>query len=282
MINFLKNITFIIVSYKSENIIENCIKSINSISKILIVENSTNKSFKNNLEKKYSNVEVIVAGKNLGYAAANNLAINLVKTKYAFILNPDTSFEEEALKQIYLAIQFLNEDFTLLGPSIVDTNTTLPSKFEEKSIVDKADYLKGFALFVNLRKIDFKPLFDENFFLFLEEIDLCKRVRDLGGKIYAVNKCYIYHDGKKSSGNNLEIDKCRNWHWMWSLFFYNKKHYGNFVAYRVTMVKFFSSLIKFLFGYIFFKKNYSLIHKSRIEGLINAYYNKPSWRRPYE
>ena len=51
MINFLKNITFIIVSYKSKNIIENCIKSINSISKILIVENSSNKSFKNNLEK---------------------------------------------------------------------------------------------------------------------------------------------------------------------------------------------------------------------------------------
>ena len=116
-----------------------------------------------------------MAGKNFGYAAANNLAINLVKTKYAFILNLDTSFEEEAPKEIYLAIQFLNEDFTLLGPSIVDKNTTLPSKFEEKSIVDKVDYLKGFALFINLRKIDFKPFFDENFYLdtfFLKKIIL--------------------------------------------------------------------------------------------------------------
>ena len=282
MINFLKNITFVIVSYKSENIIENCIKSVNSISKILVVENSTNKFIKKDLEKKYSNVEVIVAGKNLGYACANNLAINLVKTKYAFILNPDTYFKEEALKQIYLAIQFLKEDFTLLGPGIVNTNTIMTNNLDEKNFVQKTNYIKGFAIFVNMNKIDFRPFFDENFFLFLEEIDLCKRVIDFGGKIYLVNKCNIYHDGKKSSFNNLEIEKCRNWHWMWSLFYYNKKHYGNFVAYRVTITKFISSLIKFIFGYIFFKKKYSLIHKSRIEGLINAYFNKPSWRRPHE
>ena len=282
MSEFEKNITFIIVSFRSDNVIQKCIESISPNCKVIVVENSQNTSIKKYLEKKFSNVRVLITGENLGYGRGNNLGISKVKTKYAFILNPDAYLEKNTLKELNNTKCILQEEFSILSPIICGNKKYYKSfNGKEKNFIE-VDFVKGFAMLLNLEKIDFNEIFDKKIFLFLEEIDLCKRVRDLGGKIYAVNKCYIYHDGKKSSGNNLEIDKCRNWHWMWSLFFYNKKHYGNFVAYRVTIVKFFSSLIKFLFGYIFFKKNYSLIHKSRIEGLINAYYNKPSWRRPYE
>lgn len=282
MSSFLKDITFIIVSFQSENIISKCIDSLNSISKIIVIENSNNNLIKKNLEKKYSNLQVIIAKKNLGYARANNLGLSKVKTKYAFILNPDAHLEKNALKEIESATNFLKNNFTLLSPRIFHTNQNLSLKSNKKNFVDKVDYIKGFAIFINISKINFKPIFDENFFLFLEETDLCKRVLDSNGKIYIVNKSYVYHEGKRSSGNDFEIEKCRNWHWMWSLFFYNKKHYGYLTAYRVTLYKFFSSLIKFLISFLFFKKNYSLVYKSRMEGLINAYLNKPSWRRPYE
>jgi len=282
MNNFLKDITFIIVSFQSQKVINKCIDSLNSDSKILVIENSSNNLIKEELEKKYSNVQVMITGKNLGYAKANNLGLEIVKTKYVFILNPDASLEKDTLKEIEFAISFLKDDFTLLSPKVFDINRNLSLRSGKENIVDKVEYIKGFAIFINMTKINFKPIFDENFFLFLEETDLCKRINDLNGKIYVVNKSYVYHEGKKSSGNDLEIEKCRNWHWMWSLFFYNKKHYGNLVAYRVTLYKFFSSLFKFLIGYILFKKNYSSVYKSRMEGLINAYFNKSSWRRPYE
>jgi GT2 family glycosyltransferase len=282
MNNFLKDITFIIVSFQSQKVINKCIDSLNSDSKILVIENSSNNLIKEELEKKYSNVQVMITGKNLGYAKANNLGLEIVKTKYVFILNPDASLEKDTLKEIEFAISFLKDDFTLLSPKVFDINRNLSLRSGKENIVDKVDYIKGFAIFINMTKINFKPIFDENFFLFLEETDLCKRINDLNGKIYVVNKSYVYHEGKKSSGNDLEIEKCRNWHWMWSLFFYNKKHYGNLVAYRVTLYKFFSSLFKFLIGYILFKKNYSSVYKARMEGLINAYFNKSSWRRPYE
>ena len=101
-------------------------------------------------------------------------------------------------------------------------------------------------MLINLRRINFIKIFDENFFLFLEEIDFCKRICDFYGnkkEIFLVNKAKVGHNAKQSSGDNFNIELCRNWHWMWSLFYYNLKHFGIFVAYQVTIGKFFSSLV---------------------------------------
>ena len=70
MNNFFKDITFIIVSFQSEKVIDTCIDSLNSVSKILVIENSNNHLIKQNLEKKYSNLQVKIVGKNLGYSKA--------------------------------------------------------------------------------------------------------------------------------------------------------------------------------------------------------------------
>jgi GT2 family glycosyltransferase len=135
-------------------------------------------------------------------------------------------------------------------------------------------------MLLNLEKINLKKIFDENFFLFLEEIDLCKRINDSGGKIYIVPKSIIYHNGKESSGNEFNIELCRNWHWMWSLYYYNYKHFGLLSAYKITLYKFISSLLKMLVSIILIKKKKYLIHKYRVLGLINAYQGKNSWLRP--
>jgi len=66
MNKFKKNVTFIIVTYRSKNVIHRCIKSIDSKIKIIVIENSNNFFIKKDLEQKYSNVKVIISGKNLG------------------------------------------------------------------------------------------------------------------------------------------------------------------------------------------------------------------------
>ena len=116
--------------------------------------------------------------------------------------------------------------------------------------------------------------------LFLEEIDLCKRIKNKGGKIFIVQESKIKHLAKQASGNSLNIELCRNWHWMWSLFYYNHKHFGLWKAYRVTIVKFISSLIKLLFALILFNKKFFLIHYFRLSGLLNAFFKKSAWLRP--
>ena len=281
MNNFEKNITFVIVCFKSSHIIEKCIQSINSNIKTIIVENSDNVFVKKYLENKFSNVEVIIAKQNLGYGKGNNFGISKVKTQYAFILNPDAILEKNCLSELSKAQINLKDDFTILAPNLSNNYGYFSSqKNNLQNEILEVDYVKGFAILINLKKINFDKIFDENFFLFLEEIDLCKRIKNSGGKIFVAMNSKVQHSGKQASEYSLNIELCRNWHWMWSLFYYNYKHFGALVAYKVTISKFFSSIFKLLIASVFFNKKHFLIHYYRLNGLFNAFLKKPAWLRP--
>ena len=281
MNSFEKNITFVIVSFKSNYIIEKCIKSIKPNVKIIIVENSNDINVKNHLENKFSNVEVIVAKENLGYGRGNNLGLSKVTTQYAFILNPDAVLEKDCLLELQKAQLLLKEDFSILAPNLLNNYGFFSDKKNDlQNEIIEVDYVKGFAMFINLKKVIFKEIFDENFFLFLEEIDLCKRIKNNSGKIFVVEKSKIQHSGKEASEYSLNIELCRNWHWMWSLFYYNHKHFGLLTAYKITISKFLSSVMKLFFSLMLFNKKKILIHYYRLNGLFNAFLKKPAWLRP--
>ena len=281
MNSFEENITFVIVSFKSSHIIEKCIKSIKPHIKIIIIENSDNIYIKNYLENKFSNVKVIIAKENLGYGKGNNLGISKVNTQYAFILNPDVFLEENCLTELYKAKLILQDDFSILAPNHLNNYGFFLGKNNnlQKEIME-VDYVKGFAMLINLNKIIYKEIFDESFFLFLEEIDLCKRIKNDGGKIFVIQKSKVQHLARQASGDGLNIELCRNWHWMWSLYYYNFKHFGILTAYRVIIGKFFSSIFKLFFCLLFFNKKKFLIHYYRLNGLFNAISKKPAWLRP--
>ena len=281
MNNFEKNITFVIVSFKSGHIIEKCIRSINFSIKIIVVENSGNIHFKDYLENKFSNVEVIIAKENLGYGRGNNLGLSKVNTQYAFILNPDAALEENSLKELHKAQLILKDDFAILAPNLSNNYGYFSKKNDiSQDQILEVDYVKGFAMLINLKNINYDKIFDENFFLFLEEIDLCKRIKNDGKKIFVIQKSKVQHLAKQASENSLNIELCRNWHWMWSLFYYNYKHFGVLTAYKITVLKFFSSIIKLFISLIFFNQKKTLINYYRINGLWNSFLRKPSWLRP--
>jgi len=281
MNSFEKNITFVIVSFMSSHIIEKCIKSIDSNIKIIVVENSDNIQIKKYLENKFSNVEVIIAKENLGYGKGNNLGISKVDTQYVFILNPDVILKENCLQELFKAQIVLRDDFAILAPNILDNyGYFLNQNNNFKKSILEVDYVKGFAMLINLKKVTFEEIFDENFFLFLEEIDLCKRIKNNGEKIFVVQESKVQHLAKQASENTLNIELCRNWHWMWSLFYYNHKHFGILTAYRVAIVKFISSVIKLFIAMVLFNKKNFLIHCYRLNGLLNAFFKKSAWLRP--
>ena len=75
------DLTVVIVTFKSEEVIFSCLDSIPSHIKVIVVENSNNKKFKEELEEKYRNVNCIIARENKGYAASNNTGLTKVNTK---------------------------------------------------------------------------------------------------------------------------------------------------------------------------------------------------------
>jgi len=271
-----KELTVVIVTFKSETKILDCLNSIGDQANIIVVENSQNIDLKNNLEKKFSNLKCILTNENLGYATANNIGLKQVKTKYALILNPDTILDKNAISRFLKSIKKI-KDFWLMGPG---NHQMVEIEFGNKEQVE-VDNLKGFAIFINLSKFN-NEYFDEKYFLYFEEIDLCKRVKKKNGKIYLDRLIKIDHQGSKSVNNinKFELEKNRNWHWMWSTFYFHKKHKGFFLALIIIFPKLFSSFVKTIIYSLLFNKNKRDIYFCRLSGIVNSIVGNKSWYRP--
>ena len=275
------DLTIIIVSFKSEDILHRCIKSIDKKYPIIVVENSIDKKLKLELEQKYQNVDCILPKENLGYGGGNNLGLSKVKTNYTLILNPDVILMENSIENFFTTVnKFPN--FGIIAP--ISANERYDNFNHEKDInIKEVENVKGFAMFFNMKNLKKSNFFDDNFFLYLEEIDLCKRVRLMDIKIFIDPSIKVEHFGGTSHISEISepMELSRNWHWMWSSFYFNKKHYGYLFALIKIFPKFFSSLFKFIFYLIIFKKNKSDIYKYRLLGIINSVLLKKSWYRPF-
>ena len=277
----IKDITIVIASFKSEKKIKDCLNSIDKQAKVLVIENSNNLSFKENLEKEFSNVECVLAGANIGYGSANNIGLKKVKTQYALILNPDATLHSSALENFIKATEKIY-DFAIMAPYIQEEKDKFDKKNDLKNISPvEVGNVKGFAMFLNISEFREVGFFDENFFFYFEEIDLCKRLINHGKKIYLIPEIKIDHGGGLSHDQsiNVEMELSRNWHWMWSTFNYHKKYKGFFVSFFIILPKMSSAIIKVLIYTLIFNKK-KKIYYQRLSGLINAIMGKSSWYRP--
>jgi GT2 family glycosyltransferase len=277
----IKDITIVIASFKSEKKIKNCLNSIDKQAKVLVIENSNNLSFKENLEKEFSNVECVLAGANIGYGSANNIGLKKVKTKYALILNPDATLHSSALENFIKTTEKIY-DFAIMAPYIQEEKDKFDKKNDLKNISPvEVGNVKGFAMFLNISEFREVGFFDENFFFYFEEIDLCKRLINHGKKIYLIPEIKIDHGGGFSHDQSIsvEMELSRNWHWMWSTFNYHKKYKGFFVSFFIILPKMSSAIIKVLIYTLIFNKK-KKIYYQRLSGLINAIIGKSSWHRP--
>jgi len=277
----IEDITVIITSFKSNDKIINCLKSINNQCKVIVVENSNDTKIKQMIESQFNNVNCILSGANLGYGRANNLGLKNVKTKYALILNPDATLEKSALENFLILVK-QNLDFAIIGPMEQEKSESISLIDKKNDSLIKVENVKGFAMFLNLEQFEEVGFFDENFFIYFEEIDLCKRLGKLNKKIYLSSEIKINHLGAQSHDDsiNKKMELSRNWHWMWSTFYYHRKYKGFIVAFIITFPKLFSAVIKMIIYSLLMKKYKSELYYQRFSGLLNAIMGKKSWYRP--
>ena len=281
----LNNLTFIIVTFKSEHIIHECIESLPKDSNIIIIENSNNQELKKQLEEKYSKINVVVQ-ENSGMGAANNKGIKLCKTDYAFVINPDVKFHKDTIQEL-IALSLKYNDYSILAPISDDIKYPNYKIINKRIENDETDFLSvdsvdGYAMLINKNKFNDNIYFDENFFLYLENDDLCLRKKRENNKIYVAKKAKIHHLGGKShlTIHEKEIEFLRNWHWMWSKFYFNKKHYGHSKAILIGFPTLINSMIKLFYYFLTHNKFKKKIYTMRFLGLINSMFGKKSWYRP--
>ena len=295
----LENITVLIVTYLTQkHILINCLKSIDNRVKIKIVENSQNFEFKNEILSNFDNVEIICTGENLGYGKGNNFGLKLIKTDYALILNPDLTCDNKFFSNI---IKVLNnvKDFTIIGCQYLNDKIFLPAgffnkkqnqefskKFKDEKVDDleKVDWVTGCSMLVNLKKFSDKEIFDKNFFLYFEEFDLCKSIIDRGENVYTSKYLKIDHLGFQSSlGSSSEnkdrANRLREWHWMWSSFYFYKKNYSYLRAIYKMFGKLIKSFFKFNYYFLTLQKTNKEKYFYRFLGIFNSMIGRPSFFR---
>ena len=223
--NFYKDITIIIVSYKSEKMI---IRNLEIIKKFptIIINNSRSDKF-NTLIDDFKNIKLITPDLNLGYGRANNLGVNQSKTPYFLIVNPDILLNEKLINTLYSTFLNYNDDIGVVGPSLYDSNMkrrTNGSISHVKKIRGSklsssinnipednmcCDFLVGCCLF--MKRDFFIELggFDKDFFMYFEDNDLCDRIIKNGKTVVEVPSAKVIHlensSSKKNSFQNYKL-----------------------------------------------------------------------------
>ena len=275
---FAEDFTFVITTFRSEKLIKECLKDLPKKNKKIIIENSGDKNLKETIERNYDNTECYLMSENLGYGKANNVGIIKSNTDFVFIINPDTKVTNDKFEKIVSLLNY--QDFAIAAPQIVESNKIYKQN-KENCNIKKVDQVPGMAMILNKKKFN-NVFFDENIFLYLEEIDLCKRMREQGENILEIN-VEIDHLGGQSHGEfDSEMENSRNWHWMWSKFYFYKKHHNYFYSLIKTFPNLLSSIFKFIYFRLIGNKKKISQYKMRFLGLLNSYLLRKSFYRPYK
>ena len=278
------NLTFVIVTFNSRKVIFDCLNSLPKNFHKLIIENSSDKELKKELEQNYDKTRVILS-ENIGMGAGNNLGILESTTQYVYILNPDVILKNDTLSIINNSISDL-ENFAILSP--VSDNVDYPNyKISKrgtsinKDVIENVEEIDGYSMVINKSFFSNNIFFDEKFFMYLENVDLCLRAKKNKGKLIIVKNSKIHHLGAKAVDDRYskEVELSRNWHWMWSKFYFNKKHKGIIISIVFGLNSLFVNFLKYLICLLTLNKRKD-IYSMRMSGIFNAILGKQSWFRP--
>ena len=286
----LSKLTTIVIVTINGNISYEVIDRIYEKYEIIIIENNSDNDFKKNLEINYPKIKIILTDTNVGFGAANNIGVKKTKTPFVLFLGPDVDI---SLKNIEILEESVNKikDFSILTPSSNGFNQILKTqldKFDKDLTIKNLDgdiceipWVPEWCMYCrisDLKKIDY---FDENYFLYYEGLDLCKRLKRIGKKFYLINNNIVehfFHGTSKNLDKKKTINhwKLRDWHYFWSSFYYHQKYYGYFRSLIIHLSKYFRFLIK---KYIYLltrnEKGY-IVNKSKSDGILSSMLLKKS------
>ncbi|MCU0680089.1 MAG: glycosyltransferase family 2 protein [Planctomycetes bacterium] len=229
---------------------------------IIVVENNSG----DNLSEisQYPNTNLLVSSKNLGMGGGNNYGLRIARGEYVLILNPDTIVQKSAIKVLYNYLKS-HEEVGIVGPQLFYPDNTLQfscfqfprliipllrrtflgdyfkeiregftMSFVDHSKIMEVDWLMGSCF---LMKRDFAvklghkkrggEVFDEYYFMYFEDIDLCRRTWSAGKKVIYNPEAVVIHDHQRASAklpwyfaftNKLAREHVRSWlkyHWKW-------------------------------------------------------------------
>ena len=213
-----QDLSIIIVSYNTADLIGNCLDSVlanDDLSMgVFVVDNGSNDQSVALVKKKYPTVHIIANANNLGFATANNQVLPMCNGRYTLFLNPDTEAQPDSLTNM-ISYMDANPRVGLAGAKIINPDRTSQWSVSYKYPGHKyagnelSDLPGNIACVLGASMIGRSELikeiggFDEDFFLYGEDQDLCLRIRKAGHEIGYIDSAPVVHIGGQSERNSL-------------------------------------------------------------------------------
>ena len=244
-----------IINYNTRDYLTICLNSlISDLSgtginyKIIVLDNNSDDNLED-LEKHYSaeSISFHYSKKNLGFGGGHNFISKIEDSRFILILNSDIKFiEENSVKRLFEQLEaFSSKGYKVSGPKLVEEdmsqqrfdhgelqgitswikNNYGSSYWKPRDKPAEAAWVSGAVLLIERNLFESVKGFDEKFFLYKEEEDLCKRIRDTGAKILYDPSVSVMHYG--------HVVAKRSEHFSDSMNYYLDKHFRNNISYKV-------------------------------------------------
>ncbi len=271
--------SIIIVSFNTREILRGCLRQTLAATRshrveIIVVDNASRDSSADMVAEAFPQVRLVRSHENLGFAAGNNAGFQYATGRYVVLLNPDALIDAISFNAA-LDHMRANPEVGLAGGRLLDRNgSDQPSARQFPSLLNEFLVLTGLAarfprsrLFgrfdrtwanpADAAEVDWVPgaftimrhdvlrqlgLFDERFFLYYEEVDLCRRFKAAGWKICYWPDIVIHHTGGESSKTVEQADFSKSgsqltlWRMRSGLLYY-RKHHGQVIAWLVAQLE---------------------------------------------
>ncbi len=240
---------------------------------VFVVDNGSKDESVEMVQKEFPQVKLIINKENLGFAKANNQAIKQTQSEFILLLNPDTEILQKS--SLFKMIDFMkaHPDCGIAGCKLLNTDRTLqlsirrfPTLISQIIIltktpnffpwlvkeylgfnnnyqkIQKVDQVMGSFFMIRKKVIEQIGLLDENFWAWFEEVDFCKRAKNIGWKVYYTPEIEIIHHKGQSFNQLVKKQKVFNK----SLLYYFKKHHSFLAWFILYLMQPLSLFLTFL------------------------------------
>jgi N-acetylglucosaminyl-diphospho-decaprenol L-rhamnosyltransferase len=220
----ISNISVIVVSYNTADLIGDCLNSVfasrHVSCEVFVVDNASKDGCADIVRKEFPEVQLIANESNRGFGVANNQALLQCTGKYVVFLNPDTTVEPESFCKM-VAFMDAHPKIGLAGPKVLNPDGTRQDSVSYRypghrygaadigSLPGRIACVLGACQIASASLLREIGGFDEDFFLYGEDQDICLRIRKLGLEIGFIDDAVIMHHGGQSERSTLPEELVR-------------------------------------------------------------------------
>lgn len=257
-VDALDAVTLISVTYQSRSVVAAMAKTLQQFNHVIVVDNNSNDGTVEALKTQAPHGVYIQRTRNIGFGAGLNAALNETKTEFALLINPDCAISSE---DVQILIKTANDfpSAALMSPQILNSlnEVQISCDWAHPLNVPSCVYsvpdgptstklLSGCCLFARVALFKAMNCFDERFFMYFEEKDICRRAVAQGFDCILVPAAVANHAGAASSTPSMRVEHIKLRHYFRSKRLFMAKHEGIYISSARQVLEFLASIVMIL------------------------------------